>query len=587
MVGIPPALDNDDEDVVWALQTAEALWKRNERIDAIVWLRRAAQSAGEAENDDRALTLARDAAELAEWVAANPQSAPVSSSPAAPSDHPASAAVEDLLRASQADIDVAAFVEPLPTQSAVVVGDEIDAVTTPIALAHRVPPAYDDTLAVTDSPPIPRRADDAPVDAPPDLSAEDAPTDATYDSLPPVAPSAAEKHAGMLDPWSDGDAGLRKERIVARSAPADSFDEDEVITSAPSPAVSSVPPRTPSPVPPAPPPLPPRPAAPKKPAQPPPRPPAAPKLSKPPAPPPPPPPPDAVVEPPPPPAAPSPPPAPPEPGAEPAPASEPPAAAATSPSLPPVPPDAAPSGFDLGNVDAFSDLPDDARAAFAAAATIHELAMDEEVSQIALALVLEGEVDVSATIVDAAAERLVAGAVLRTRGTLEHVTALRLRAASEHVRVATWDDAAVEAAFGTCPWVEDELRSAGDRVQALVGATMGLLGERLDAALLGQVTSRLTVRALAEGEAFVEKGTAVPGLLVVGIGELEIVNDDVVESALAPGDFLFATEVLSAGPAPATARAGKGGALVLVADRHAAQELLVTCPPLLEIFAGM
>ena len=46
MAGIPPALDSDAEDVAWALQTAEALWKRNERVDAIVWLRRAAQSAG-------------------------------------------------------------------------------------------------------------------------------------------------------------------------------------------------------------------------------------------------------------------------------------------------------------------------------------------------------------------------------------------------------------------------------------------------------------------------------------------------------------------------------------------------------------
>jgi hypothetical protein len=34
-------------------------------------------------------------------------------------------------------------------------------------------------------------------------------------------------------------------------------------------------------------------------------------------------------------------------------------------------------------------------------------------------------------------------------------------------------------------------------------------------------------------------------------------------------------------------RASRGGALVLLAERGVAQELLVTCPPLLEIFAGM
>src|SRR5271165_3691085 len=69
MDGIPPALETDVEDVVWALQTADALWKRNERGDALVWLRRAAQAAGEANDDDRALALARGAAELTDWIA--------------------------------------------------------------------------------------------------------------------------------------------------------------------------------------------------------------------------------------------------------------------------------------------------------------------------------------------------------------------------------------------------------------------------------------------------------------------------------------------------------------------------------------
>ena len=72
MVAIPNTKDTDPEDVVWGLQTAEALWKRGERIDAIVWLRRAAQAAGEAADDDRALELARAAAELSDWMATEP-----------------------------------------------------------------------------------------------------------------------------------------------------------------------------------------------------------------------------------------------------------------------------------------------------------------------------------------------------------------------------------------------------------------------------------------------------------------------------------------------------------------------------------
>src|SRR5580658_7652034 len=106
MIGIPLTLETDAEDVAWALQTAEALWKRNERVDAIVWLRRAAQSAGEAEDDDRALVLARDAAELTDLLAQHASDA--GASPSAPPGHgsgtqTAAQAIDDLLFVSQPD----------------------------------------------------------------------------------------------------------------------------------------------------------------------------------------------------------------------------------------------------------------------------------------------------------------------------------------------------------------------------------------------------------------------------------------------------------------------------------------------------
>ncbi|MEO6419319.1 MAG: hypothetical protein ABIP39_07945, partial [Polyangiaceae bacterium] len=125
MEGIPPAQDTDAEDVAWALQTADALWKRNERIDAIVWLRRAAQAAGEAEDDDRALMLARNAAELSDWVAQNSgTSEPLPSSRAGSiSQNPGG--VDDLLAEPISDIPTASRVVPesvrkiIATQAAV------------------------------------------------------------------------------------------------------------------------------------------------------------------------------------------------------------------------------------------------------------------------------------------------------------------------------------------------------------------------------------------------------------------------------------------------------------------------------------
>jgi hypothetical protein len=244
---------------------------------------------------------------------------------------------------------------------------------------------------------------------------------------------------------------------------------------------------------------------------------------------------------------------------------------------------------DLADVDALADLPDDARTAFGQAATVQELRRDEQVRDFALALVIEGTVDVAAAAVDVPAHRLDRGAVLRARGTIADAAPLRLIGASEVARVAIWNEAAVKEAFRTCPWVEDDLRAAGDRVQAEVGVTMGPLGGRLDPALRTEVVAKLTVRVLMENETYATRGKPLPGLLVVGAGGLEFVAEGEVAPAkpLRAGDFLFPTEVLRAAPAPATVRAAKGGAIVLFADRLAAQELVVTCPPLLEILAGV
>ncbi|HXN32201.1 MAG TPA: hypothetical protein VN894_10075 [Polyangiaceae bacterium] len=463
MPGIPPALDTDTEDVTWALQTAEALWKRNERVDALVWLRRAAQAAGEAEHDDRALELANDGAELAEWLAGHPQ----------PTSASLSAFPLSNVRTNANSVDESRATHP----------DEVEELSVDVILDS--------------TPSLPRERMDTPM----------VQHDRTARGR---VPSGAEKHAGMLDPWADGDAhisapGAGHETPSRPPSGSRAPDTDEVVTSAPliapAPGRSSV---------------------------------------------------------------------------------------RSTPSRSSGVPSGPKSGVDLSGVDALSDLPDDAREAFARAAVVHQLSRNEEASGFALALILEGSLDLAATILDTPAQRMEAGSVIRSRGTIDHTAPVRLVAASETARVATWDERGVEEAFRTCPWVEDDLRSAGDRLQALVGVTMGPLGERFDPVLRAQVASRLTVLALAEHEVVAALGKPIPGLLIVGAGELELVGADGVPNGmvLRAGDFLFPSEVLLAAPAPSTVRAAKGGALVLFADRRVAQELLVTCPPLLEIFAG-
>ena len=80
-----------------------------------------------------------------------------------------------------------------------------------------------------------------------------------------------------------------------------------------------------------------------------------------------------------------------------------------------------------------------------------------------------------------------------------------------------------------------------------------------------------------------------PGIVLVGVGSLEVLADDetTVTGTVSPGEFLFASTVFGGGAAPATERAASEGVVALSGNRNVAQELLVTCPPLLEVLAGM
>jgi hypothetical protein len=661
MVVIPPAKDSDAEDVAWGLQTAEALWKRGERIDAIVWLRRAAQAAGDAADDDRALELARSAAELSDWMATQPS---VTTSPPGVDRHNTSTFVPD---GGPMSIEV-------DLEDNELARGELPAFAMPSGSVRPAPPvgrAPSSPTMQTAEPYFPEvekaRYDDA--HAAPNDERNEAPHDEPEVPATTSVPPAEHVHAGMFNPWDEQRRSSNPPEPVPPPPPPDRFrDDEEVMTSvrpqqlaaqradslaaalarahpqsgAPPPPpvlMTPVPPQDPVPsdlesAPATPPPAnvripPPRPSG----GRPPPLPPRARKPPVPPVPTAPSTPtegmaklpqhylaqhqagtrdsePDSEREPPrelprdeqteeAPPVhetmsaeaapvnVPVPAPVPEEEEREREEEREPGRAPASDPTLAVAAPvGVVPETLDLEDVEAFADLPDDARVAFAAAAQMSALGEGEEVSGFALAYILAGAVDVAATMVDAPAARLVAGAVLRSRGTMEEGVPMRLIGVGSGV-VATWTDAAVADAFRTCPWVEEDLRTAADRLQTLVGVTIGPLGERLDASIREQIIERLTMRTLIAGEIIVNAGEAVPGLLLIGVGELELVDGDKVVGVVGSGEFLFPGEVLGAGAVPHTARAGTGGALILFGDRMIAQELLVTCPPLLEVFAGM
>jgi hypothetical protein len=241
---------------------------------------------------------------------------------------------------------------------------------------------------------------------------------------------------------------------------------------------------------------------------------------------------------------------------------------------------------DLIDVEAFADMSEEARRDFERQAVMHELRTDEEVAGFALAWVERGEVAVMAIVSDIPAVQLRQGDVLRSRGTVDERVPLRLVCTSESATVAVWSDESVAVSFEALPWVEEDLRDHADRVHALVGVTLGPLGEAFGQEMLEQISARLETRRYIEGEEVVGLGEPLPGLLILGVGILEVLGDDgSVSTTLDVGTILFPGSLLSMEDAPATVRAGGGGAVVLMVDRSTAQEMIMTFPSLLEELA--
>ena len=260
----------------------------------------------------------------------------------------------------------------------------------------------------------------------------------------------------------------------------------------------------------------------------------------------------------------------------------------TSPSGPRGTTDAPSQGVDVALLEScrgLEDLPPETQVELAARATLEKLAPEQEVSGFGLAIVAAGDVAVMPTIAEGACGHARRGEPVFSRGNLAEGVSLRVVALADGAEVAVFRAQDFEHVLETCPWVADELRTVADRFQALAGVAMGPLGERLDDMMRAMVTDRCEVRLLQAGDVLIEQSKPVPGLQVVGGGRLEAVRDGVVTGELMPGDLVFGSSVLSHEPAPATLRAAEGGALVVIVDRMTTHELLVSVPPLLELLA--
>jgi hypothetical protein len=241
-------------------------------------------------------------------------------------------------------------------------------------------------------------------------------------------------------------------------------------------------------------------------------------------------------------------------------------------------------GLAFESVEALADLPEEAQAELAASGQLTALTTGQElVLAEGAALITRGSVHVTLTFSDVSAARVSVGAVIAARGSIESGP-LRLIADAAQTHVVTWTDAQLTQAMRDCPWVVDDLRLLADRFQAHASAGLGPLGARLDDALRAAVYERLQVRVLSPDECVAERGKPLKGLFVVAVGELDVAAG--TERCIRAGEFLFPGCVIGAEPAPHDVRAGPKGGLVLFATRPVAHELMMSVPPLLEILAS-
>jgi hypothetical protein len=527
MEGIPPARASDNEDVIWALETAESLWKRDSRVDAIVWLRRAAQEAADAGDDERAASLLADATGLADAMARistqTRAAQPASLTPPAGDDD-----IDALLAGASEEA-------ARPTNELEASQDDI------VFLDEDAMEELDESDLVSFLPPTPV--------PPPLVLATPVPTGDSATDAPIVHAAQASTSTAFL-------AGSLTSNELAGEVDAAATAEsvDELLASVAMEAAAA-------------PPEPERPTAvPERVTAPPPGLDAAPPSDAP----------TRIVmggaD---------------EHAEEPVAAS--PEDTVEVEGITRLGADAL-SPLDLAGVPALAKLSDAQRARLVQAASVVVCMADVELPDFELVLVLDGEVSVRTGASGALITRLGPGAVLRAHGTLasdplaaSSAGTPRFVVTADDSTLALWSAARLAKALADAPDTDEELRAQGDKLVAWTAVAESAMAMRLHEDVRLRLFERLTARSLAAGVELVKAGDAVRGILLVGAGSIVV---DQAAGSIGPGEFVFAEATLSAAKCKAAARAGAAGAVVLCADRQTTQELWATEPLLLELLAG-
>jgi len=214
MLSVPEPQPNDPEDLTTALETAAIFSAQGDVREAVRWVRRAAELAGDSGDDMRALTLARAVADLGESMAPKP---PAAAAEPAPAPAPASA---------EAELPPP---PPLPGRSVTTSGDRITNPGPGPELVSQPPPLPEEAQAAVPSGP---RSNPPPATHDEGWSTSDSepetprPTNGAAHEAAPAAPAlpvqpAAEAPAAPVLPAAPAEpAVVAAAPAVAAPAPA-------------------------------------------------------------------------------------------------------------------------------------------------------------------------------------------------------------------------------------------------------------------------------------------------------------------------------------------------------------------------------
>lgn len=191
-IDIPRPSGADVENVVTALETAAIFGAKGDAQEAMRWLRRAAESAGDAGDDERALSLSRLAADLQDELSGTQPVASPTPSPSAPSPR-LSYPPPPSSRAARPSVAPRSSQVPRPSSRPTSVG----ASRPPLALVPSQPVPAEPAPAAIEPTPAPAEAAAAPpldlTPAPTAMLEAPAPPELTP---PPVSARAAASSTG-------------------------------------------------------------------------------------------------------------------------------------------------------------------------------------------------------------------------------------------------------------------------------------------------------------------------------------------------------------------------------------------------------